>query len=288
MKAKKYLKKKVDMSGYKAKTQTEKNIAWFLPRPKPDHYKGGKPLYCEEWLIDLARDILSKEPDILNLFCGMNKYGFRIDIKPEVNPDLLCDAHNFADKLEGKKFNLIIGNPPFGTRNTLSVKFFKKAITMGDAVAFILPISQYKNNQQMYEFNLIHSEILPIIEYSGVKLQCCFNIYTRPKNGLNKAPIDYTLKDVTVLEYRRGGKYPKPINYDFGMCAWGNVGKQVIYVGEYAQENYIVINNGNYRQKILDLMVDTDWKNLYPCISTAKIQTWKIYKYLKQQIPELL
>jgi len=26
-------------TGYKSKTQ-EKNVAWFLPRPKPDHYKG--------------------------------------------------------------------------------------------------------------------------------------------------------------------------------------------------------------------------------------------------------
>jgi len=45
-------------TGYNSKSQTEKNIAWFLPRPKPDHYKGGMPLYCEEWLIDLAEDIL--------------------------------------------------------------------------------------------------------------------------------------------------------------------------------------------------------------------------------------
>lgn len=82
--AKKYLINKVDMSGYNSKTQTDKNIAWFLPRPKPDHYKGGKPLYCEEWLIQLGKDILGVDkPEILNLFCGMNKYGFRIDIKPE-------------------------------------------------------------------------------------------------------------------------------------------------------------------------------------------------------------
>jgi hypothetical protein len=208
------------------------------------------------------------------------------DLEPEHESIIKQDFLEL--NLPYKYGRLFIGNPPFGTRNTLSVKFFKKAIIMGDAIAFVLPASQYQNNQQMYEFDLIHSEMLPIIEYSGVKLQCCFNIYTRPKNGLNKVPINYTLNDVTVLEYRRGGTYPKPINYDFGMCAWGNVGKQVTYIGEYAQENYIVINNESYRQKILDLMVDTDWKNLYPCISVPKIQSWKIYKYLKQQIPELL
>lgn len=108
--------------GYKALTQTEKNLGWFLPRPKPDHYKGGKPLYAEEWLIQLGKDILGVDkPEILNLFCGMNKYGFRIDIKPEVNPDLLCDAHSFADKVGEKRFNLIIANPPYSTEEARDI-----------------------------------------------------------------------------------------------------------------------------------------------------------------------
>lgn len=41
------------------------------------------------------------------------------------------------------------------------------------------------------------------------------------------------------------------------------------------------------KNKILQVIKDTDWKNLYPYVSTPKIQTWKIYKYLKEQIPEL-
>lgn len=42
------------MKGYKSETQ-QKNIAWFLPRPKPDKYRDGMPLYAEEWLLDLAK-----------------------------------------------------------------------------------------------------------------------------------------------------------------------------------------------------------------------------------------
>lgn len=103
-------------TGYRAESQTEKNLAWFLPRPKPDHYKGGMPLHCEKWLIDLARDILGKEDiEILNLFCGMNTQGFRIDLKEEVKPDLLANAHDFVRFLKGKKFDLIIADPPYST-----------------------------------------------------------------------------------------------------------------------------------------------------------------------------
>lgn len=100
------------MSAYQSQTQ-EKNLAWFLPRPKPDHYKGGMPLYAEKWCLELARDILEK-PDakILNLFCGMNQEGFRVDIKPEVNPDLVCDAHELTEHLK-EKFDIIFADPPY-------------------------------------------------------------------------------------------------------------------------------------------------------------------------------
>ena len=91
----------------------DKNSAWFLPRPKKDRYKGGMPLYAEEWLLKLAKEILGCNLTLLNLFCGMNKYGLRIDIKPEVKPDLIADAHNFSHLLNGKKFNCILADPPY-------------------------------------------------------------------------------------------------------------------------------------------------------------------------------
>lgn len=118
--------KKEKTKGYKSETQN-KNLAWFLPRPKPDHYKGGMPLYAEEWLIELADDLLSggkvggklvdpkSKRNLLNLFCGMNKYGFRIDYKAEVKPDLIADAHDFERKLKHKNFKIILADPPYST-----------------------------------------------------------------------------------------------------------------------------------------------------------------------------
>lgn len=100
--------------GYKSETQN-KNLAWILPRPKPDHYKGGMPLYCEDWLLELAKDIIDADAvhlDILNLFCGMNKYGFRVDLSEEVKPDLLCDAHEVSQYID-KQFDIILADPPY-------------------------------------------------------------------------------------------------------------------------------------------------------------------------------
>jgi len=100
----------------------DKNIAYFLPRPKPDHYRGGMPLGCEEKLIEIAKEILypiiNKEPKILNLFSGMNKYGVRVDLNPKVNPDYLLDAHICSKELLKKegKFDIIIADPPYSNR----------------------------------------------------------------------------------------------------------------------------------------------------------------------------
>lgn len=98
--------------GYKSETQN-KNIAWLLPRPKPDHYKGGMPLYCEDWLVELAQDLLDKkELEILNVFCGMNKYGDRVDLNPEVKPTYLLNAHDMASTIN-KEYDFILADPPY-------------------------------------------------------------------------------------------------------------------------------------------------------------------------------
>lgn len=100
----------------------DKNIAWYLPRPKPDHYKGGMPLYAEEWLINLASDILCIHRDklrILNVFCGMNKYGVRVDLNEDVNPEFVGDIHKLSEFLPHREdFNVILADPPYSDEET--------------------------------------------------------------------------------------------------------------------------------------------------------------------------
>lgn len=207
------------------------------------------------------------------------------DLEPEHESIIKQDFLKL--ELPYKKGRLFIGNPPFGTSNTLSVSFYKQATKMGDYIAFILPVSQYNNNQQMYYFDLIHSEVLPLIEYSGQKLMCCFNVYKRSDSGLNTKPYDYTLKDITILEWRRGGSYKIPEKYDLGICSWGSVGKEIKHQGQFALENYIIVNNAKFKDVVIKKMKEAKWCELYPNIATPRLAQWKIYKYLKEQIPEL-
>ena len=216
----------------------------------------------------------------------LNKPYFAYDIEPE---DKRVIKQDYLDlDIEYEKGRCVIGNPPFGTRNTLSVRFFKKSIKIADYIAFILPISQYKNNQQMYEFDLVYSEDLGLQKYSDRELRCCFNVYSRPKeNSLNKKP-DYKLKDVEVREYRRSGAYKKPEHYDFGMCICGSsCGKEIEYVGQYAQEAYVIVKNEDLRDEMLRVCRKTDWKKLYPSITAPRLPAWRIYKHFRDTIPNI-
>jgi hypothetical protein len=190
-----------------------------------------------------------------------------------------------------KNGRCIIGNPPYGEKNVLSVQFFKKAIELGEYISFILPISQYKNNYQMFEYDLIYSEDLGLKRYTDRDLQCCFNIYKRPLNGLNKKP-NYKLKDVEIKENRRTGQQISDIkDYDIGICSFGSgiIGRQPQYQGQYAKEFYFKIQNEKLKDKLINLIRHTDWEHdVCGGISgQTNLAQWQVYEYIKEQIPEI-
>lgn len=249
--------------------------------------------YC----IDKTKEIIGEEniTEYIEPSAGNGSFSKQIhnciayDIEPE--HDSIIKQDFLTLELEYKKGRCIIGNPPFGRGNSLSMSFYKKSVKICDYIAFILPISQLNNNVQLYDFDLIYSEDLGEKEYSGVKLNCCFNIYKRPKNFiLNKKP-NYKLKDIKIIEYRRdGNKHNIDNNFDYAIGTFGAgcVGKEIKEIGTYSLECYFYILNDDYKNKILYILKNTNWKELSKGISgTYRLPQWKIYKYLKEQIPEL-
>ena len=190
-------------------------------------------------------------------------------------------------------------NFPYGTKNTLSVQFYKKSINLGDYVCSILPISQLNNNQQMYEFDLIYSEDLQPQLYSNIKVHCCFNIYKRNSNGLNEKP-NYKLNAVTIKEVRSNLKTQfrtlskKDFKWDLRLLAWGtstnNRGVGSILNEDdklYAKEFYVKINDEKNKEEIINIFKTTKWEEIYPQTATPNLLQWQVYKHLKEQIPEL-
>ena len=258
------------------------------------------PVDLAKYCIDKTFEIIGKEniTDIIEPSAGNGSFSNQLDCTAY---DLYPEGNNIIKQdylkldLPYKEGRLIIGNPPYGTANNLSVQFYKQAIKQGDYISFILPISQFNNTQKMYEFDLVYSEDLGERLYSNKKVRCCLNIFKRNENGLNKKP-DYKLKEVIIKsgerhnDEKRNKIITKDIfNYDIGICAWGvSCGKVLEEEGKYCYEHFIKINNDKYKDEVINLIKNAKWNEIYPMLLRSKIiNKWQIYKYIKEQIPEI-
>ena len=79
---------------------------WFLPRPNGTKYVGSFPLHFEKRLFQIYKPHLILQP-----FGGKAEYGLRMDINPDVGPDVVGDAHSmpFADN----SFDFVLCDPPY-------------------------------------------------------------------------------------------------------------------------------------------------------------------------------
>jgi len=212
---------------------------------------------------------------------------YSCDIEPEDDRVLKGDYLDLDIKY--KKGRCIIGNPPFGFMTKLIIQFYKKSVKISDYIAFIMPLSFKDNTKQVYDFDLIYSEDLGLREYSDREIHCCFNIYKRPKNGLNKGLTNKPkkLKDIKIIEVRLGNKFVE--EFDYAICSWGSVGKKITKpnTNQFSKEFYFKIYNEQFKDSILKLLETTNWLNISNNKSTPNLLQWQVYKYLKEQIPEL-
>lgn len=208
-----------------------------------------------------------------------------LDIEPKAEGIIQTDYLTYD--VEYKKDRLIIGNPPYGSRLGLAKKFYKKSIEIGDYISFILPISQLNNIQMMYQFDLIHSEDLGELIFSGDrKVHCCLNIYVRPKNGLNKKKSS-KLKDIEIV--RQDSKRYNNFDFDIRMCYWGDAtAGKILKDGEaYSGEYKIKIHNEALKDTIIKTLSSVNWKTELNSTAMLKIQQFHIYDVLRKYIKEI-
>lgn len=86
---------------------------------------------------------------------------------------------------------IVIGNPPFGWASSLAVKFFNKAATMADVVAFIIPKTFRKEsvkNKLDLSFELIVDLDLPmknafLLDGEEYFVPCCLQVWRKIEGG---------------------------------------------------------------------------------------------------------
>ena len=114
---------------------------------------------------------------------------------------------------ETKKY-VVIGNPPFGLRGQLALKFINHSSTFADYVCFILPQlfeSDGKGvpRKRVIGLNLIHSEKLDTDFESpdgkNIKVQCIFQIWSKYHENENYIIKEIENKIIKIYSLSDGG-----------------------------------------------------------------------------------
>jgi hypothetical protein len=122
---------------------------------------------------------------------------------------------------------LVFGNPPFGKRNSLAIKFFNHSAKYADVIAFIIPMSFRRDlyiNRLDKNFNLISDLTLPTKSFiPHIKIKCCFQVWKRmPNKRLHIHKPILTNNDFIIYN----NKQKNTLNADFCVQQRGtNVGR---------------------------------------------------------------
>lgn len=172
---------------------------------------------------------------------------------------------------------LVIGNPPFGTQNKLSVDFFNHASKFADVIAFIIPRTWNKqsiHNRLNQNFHLIKSiDLLEDCFYGDkeTNVKCCFQIWKRSKEArVSDKKILYH-KDWNFLPYikTKDDLFP-PKDADFVVLAYGsNPGQVSTNLFEWRPKSVHFIKSQINKDKLMKRFSTLD----YSCANNSARQS---------------
>ena len=207
------------------------------------------------------------------------------DIAPEADGIITQDYRTV--ELPYMEKSLVIGNPPFGRANKLSVQFVKCSLKHSPYVSLIQPISQLNQNRTMKDTELLYSEDLGVMNYAGRPVHCCLNIYHYCIDG-HKQNFDIP----GIIECRhifRTGKYQHSddiLNYPwtYRVAAWGTI--RLLEKGETCTNEvvfYVDPNNKNMINWLGQKLKECNYQEILKCVSTPNLPAWRLRKWLKEQ-----
>jgi hypothetical protein len=207
------------------------------------------------------------------------KKSIGLDIEPRANNIIKQDYLLWFPSDNSKKY-IVFGNPPFGLRGHIALKFINHSYDFADYVCFILPQlfeSDGKGSprKRVKGYNLIYSEGLSANFYSpenqNVKVNGVFQIWSK-----NTSNSKYNLKKINnnkikIYSLSDGGTISSTRNKNM-------IGKCDIYIPStcYGKENMRYYNSFNElpgkkgygivflenKNKLLEIAKNIDWSNV--------------------------
>jgi hypothetical protein len=128
----------------------------------------------------------------------------------------------------------------------------------------------------LYLFDLVKSIDLGVLEYSGMKVHCCFNLYQRPTNGVLNKKTKLSSDLFTIHRDDQQG-YD---NIDFDLCIFrrgASSGKEKIK-DLHTQTYKIVVKDKTKVDFVIDTILNFDWRNYKKHQSAPSLSKNDIYR----------
>lgn len=209
------------------------------------------------------------------------KTALAFDIEPGIEGIIKSDYRDVV--LPYMEKSLVIGNPPFGRANKLSVQFIIASLKHSDYIAFIQPISQLNQKRTMKGTELLYSEDLGLLKYSGRGVHCCFNIYH--KSDL----IEETYKIPGIYSrhiFRMGKEKHKDeiLNFpwDYRVQAWGKI--HLLENDEFADNEIVFrVDDESKKEWLGDKLKECDYQQIVNYVTSPNLPVWRLNKWLYEQ-----
>ena len=196
-----------------------------------------------------------------------------IDIEPK------CDGVVKGDFLKWQpdsQKNIIIGNPPFGLRGNLALKFINHSAEFADFVCFIVPQLFDSNGKgscksRVKGYNLIHSEVIDSSFYypagEDVEVNCVFQILSRLHQSTEeKVNVDnilkiYSLSDGGTPGSTRNKKHLYSCDYYLPSTCFSGMSIKTNFEDLPHRRGYGIVSLID--RKIMDSVVNSiDWEDV--------------------------
>jgi hypothetical protein len=168
---------------------------------------------CINYVYDAIKELNFNADEFLEPSAGSGSFSnilikdgndvISYDIHPEISNIIQSDFLKIPRHFS--KNRVIIGNPPFGKRSSLAIKFVEQSIHYGYIIAFILPVQFRKwsvQNKLPKQLKLFKDYDLPedsfLFDGKSYKVRCCFQIWVHNFNDIS----DLRLKIKPITEHK--------------------------------------------------------------------------------------
>lgn len=197
-------------------------------------------------------------------FSTLMKDPIELDIDPQLPTTTKCNFLEWSQDLTGYT---CVSNPPFGSKNSLALKFVNKLASLNcSVIAVIVPRSFRKAtiiNKIDRNYELVYDEDTPKSAFTNIDARCCFQVWKR---------VDIPRQLIDTSGNNPWFDWSSSADYDVAIVYMGKRAGKILDPGEHSAGfvNFVKLKTVT-KEQLVEASSKVHWPSLY--FNTASIES---------------